>query len=178
MSSMKTFIILTILSTLLFAATIDNDYEKFNLNLEKISSKISTEKKIELYLLALSTQNSILLSTSCNDLQDKMLLSLSTLKQNKKLTKSEIDKLEKSYLAMIKHIQKPIYKNDLYILAVFIGVMIGFFICYFRFRKKSSKVELQGIKIEHSDKDKKIIKDLQDLNNKLKKEINLLKLSI
>jgi site-specific DNA-adenine methylase len=175
---MKTFIILTILSTLLFAATMDNDYEKFNLNLEKISSKISTEKKIELYLLALSTQNSILLSTPCDDLQDKMLLSLSTLKQNKKLTKSEIDKLEKSYLAMIEYTQRQIYKNDLYILAVFIGVMIGLFIGYFRFRKKSSKVELQSIRVEHSDKDKKIIKDLQDLNNKLKKEINLLKLSI
>jgi len=179
MSSMKILVIITILSTFIFANVTQQNDKTFSNILEKISSKIDIEQKTELYLLALSTQKNISASLPFDKLKSKMLAKISQLQQDKKLNDKELKELKDAYLSMIKSIQKPtIYENNIYILIALVGVFVGFFIAYLKFGKKSSKTELQGIVVEHSDRDKKIIKDLQDMNNKLKKEINLLKLEI
>jgi hypothetical protein len=178
MSSMKALLIIMILNSFIFANISNTAYEKFVSNLEKVSSNITPEQEAKLYMLALATQRDILLSMPVDKLSDTTISTILSLQKDNQITQLQSKELEKSYLFMIKDTTNKNTNATLYIFAVFVGMMIGLFVGYLKLGKKTQHKQLYEIRVEESDKDKKIIKDLQDLNNKLKKEINLLKLSI
>ncbi len=174
---MKILFTISILITFLFASTQQN-YENFNLALDKLSKTLSVEQRTMLYLLGLSTQKNITASKSFEEQKEQVLIYISELKKVQKISQKDVQKLEDCYLDMVEPTRKVVFLDEFYVILVFIGLILGFFLGYLKFKTNGSQKDIQHIVLQDGDKDKKIIRDLQDLNNKLKKEINILKLEI
>ena len=89
---MKTLFILLILNIFIYADTaleIETGYAQLNSKLDKISSKLTTEEKVQLYYLIISTHEKIATSLSLDKSQTKSLQKL------EKKTINVLNKLDK-----------------------------------------------------------------------------------
>lgn len=162
---MKLLFIFLLLPFSLFASVFDVEktYQELNLEIDKISQKLSTEQKIYLYYLTLATHEKISTSLTLHEsgtmeiqtLEDEMLHFFSTLHEhNNRLTAEEIEKLRTLYLQMNKEaqilLQRPQEeKKDstallLFVLLFFLLLVIFLYV----FRKNKATKTLQNATIQ------------------------------
>jgi len=120
---MNKLLIAFIFVTSLVAAqldTIENTYESLNQEIDKIAPDLSTEEKVSLYYLVLSTHESITTAlsldksklSSLNKLQSKTLNIISSLHESKSnISASQIEKIQELYTNMHKSEIKLSIKN-------------------------------------------------------------------
>lgn len=117
---MKKLLILLLLTLSLFANEFENSYKSLNLELDRLSTKLLAEEKISLYYLALASHDKALLALSGDEralqnlhfIQEEMMKMLSKLQdRNKKVSKSEVEKIRKHYQTMIEELNKLIKKS-------------------------------------------------------------------
>ncbi len=114
---MKYILIISILlSTLLSAASIEQDYKRLNHVVDSISKDLSPEEKVSLYYLILTTHDKITSSLSVDESQTnkfenikhETLRTIAALQKKKKLDKKKLKEIEKLYLSMNKEAAKLI----------------------------------------------------------------------
>ena len=107
----KLIIILLFLTNLMSAElnTIESSYESLNQEIDNIAPNLSTEEKVSLYYLVLSTHESITTAlsldkskvSSLHKLQDKTLITISSLHEsNSKLSSNQIERIKNLYIKM------------------------------------------------------------------------------
>ena len=135
---MKTLLLFTLFYLNIYAASLEENYLHLNTEIDKISSTLTTEEKVRLYYLVLSTHDSLLNAHPIALLKDNTLQVIS----NSQLTPNKIETLKSLYIAMTQSTLKvhsiPQAKGfSGLILVVFsiISIMIGLVISYFVFRK-------------------------------------------
>jgi len=182
---MKNFILIIIITTSLFASSLDRYYKQLNIEMDKTSINMRVENKVSLYYLILSTHDKIatMLTTdkanvnlsSLQNLKDATLQIISHLHENnKKISKNNVDKLREFYIQMYqngmqsieqklnnnttvkpKHKTKALVNNK--ILYVLLSFIIGFLVGYIIFKKISKKEKKRN-------SDNTILKELRDQN--------------
>lgn len=149
---MKIFFLFLFISLHIYASTLEESYRQLNTELDKASSSLSAEEKVNLFYLILSTHEKITTSLSVDStqvneldiLEEKTLKALAKLREsNNQLSSIQIQRMRKLYLDMkangIKLIQNkisasqpsitPVLLNILYALLVLLfGMLIGYFI--------------------------------------------------
>jgi methyl-accepting chemotaxis protein len=117
---MKTLFILLLLVLSLVSATLEDRYQTLNLELDRLSTKLTPEERTTLYYLTLVTHEKALLSISLDEtaltssfaIQEEMLQTLSRLQEgNEKVTTNEVQKLRELYLSLIEEAQKLVKKT-------------------------------------------------------------------
>jgi len=107
----KLIIILLFVTSLISAQldSIENSYESLNQEIDNIAHELSTEEKVSLYYLVLSTHESITTAlsldkskvSSLKKLQDKTLTTISSLHESdSKISPAQIEKLKNLYTTM------------------------------------------------------------------------------
>ena len=119
---MKKIVLLVLSLTLsLFAQNaFEKSYADLNSAIDAIAKKSTLQEKISLYYLALATHDQVLTAlykkeTSNDDLQatkKKMLLTITNLNQNKKITLDEITKLRNFYAHFNQEAKKVLLNAD------------------------------------------------------------------
>ncbi len=111
---MKSLLLLILLNITVFASSlseVQQGYMELNEEIDKISLHLSAEEKVSLYFLVLTSHDKIISSHALKkdeiedfkSIEEKTTQLLSTLKeQNKKIDKSDIEKLEELYSKMGK----------------------------------------------------------------------------
>lgn len=120
---MKTIIFLILFSITAFASPLSDvqgNYEQLNKGIDAISSDLSAEEKVSLYLLVLATHDKITTAYASNEksitglaeIEQETLKVFSTIAEhNKKLHKAEIENLQNFYTQMNKKAIELV-KND------------------------------------------------------------------
>ena len=112
---MKTFILLLLLSSSIFAANLQSTYTQLNAEIDKISTHLTTEEKVTLYFLVLSTHDKVITAsyvdksaiTSLKKIKEETLKAFITLSKNKKLSTKQLTKMKKLYIEMSNYITPP-----------------------------------------------------------------------
>jgi len=184
---MKIFLTILFLSFTLFASEVTDNYNALNKKIDTLSSEIKLEDKTSLYFLSLTTHDRIVSHQSYQEIKDKMLSLLSSLKNNNTtLLDKDIKSLETLYLTLsssklkekteiktlykdkIVYKEKIIYRdktitktsNLSLIVAMVISSFVGLFIGYIFFHRKDEEHEIES----H-------LNALQDRNSDLSNEI-------
>jgi len=135
---MKILLTIFIFNIVLFASSLENiekSYLQLNKEIDKISHNLSSEEKVSLYFLVLSTHEKITTTialsetktTNLKEIETKTLKTLDLLnKNNKNITSKQIEKVRELYIQMnkygikflkekpsIRKTQKTIYKNKI-----------------------------------------------------------------
>lgn len=98
---MKIFLLSLLFITTLFSSTFEKSYTTLNATLDKVSSSLSLEEKTSLTFLILATHDMIASNKNLSKIQGHTLKVISNL-QNKKVLKSDIEKLRSEYITMTK----------------------------------------------------------------------------
>ena len=187
---MKTFFLLIFLSLHIFASTLEQNYKLLNTELDKVSSSLSTEEKVTLFYLVLSTHEKIASALSINKakvkdldlLEQKTINTLSKLHENNnKITPLQVETIRKLYLDMkaegMKLIQEKSLESKLpqapstllsivySVFAILFGIILG----YFMFRNTNPQNDNSEIESLHAE-----IQNLQTQNSSYSHEIKTL----
>jgi methyl-accepting chemotaxis protein len=176
---MKLLFIFLFLTTFLFSSAFDieKNYQQLNVEIDKISYKLSTEQKIYLYYLSLATHEKISTALSLHEtkneeiqtLENEMLRYFATLHEhNNELTTQEIEGLRTLYLQMNQEAKillqnPPEQEKDFKLLFVFLGVLLvlTFIMMFFYILHKKNQTNiLQG----------QTIQELKQQNSNLEKD--------
>ena len=143
---MKIFLTLLVLLTSLYSLNINESYENFSDELDRLAPSLTTETKTTLYYLSLATQQKLLSQEPIEHIKEKVLSSISKLHEDdNELTAFQIEELRALYLDIFsaEMPQQKQHQNStsliLLITIALIFLMIGFAISYFIFAKKESK---------------------------------------
>ncbi len=169
---MKHFLIILFFYIHLYAVevtTLENTYNDFTTQIDKISAKLSVQEKLSLYYLGLSTHEKILLSLlekkakfqEIQQLQEETLKLFSRLHEhNNTLDTQEIEQLRTSYLAMIDNAQslfvqvsniQPQEKSSFILSLVFVLFLLAFAVLslFLFFQKKKTHSMLTDMKMHY-----------------------------
>ena len=114
---MKILLFMSLFVLCLFASSVEQNYEKLNAEIDKISLDLTPEEKVALYYLVLSTHEKITTSLSLDStkassldfLKEETLKVLSQLHENNdKLKTQQIEKLRELYIKMSTEAKKLI----------------------------------------------------------------------
>lgn len=120
---MKIFLAILLITLSLFSSDFEGTYKKLNLEIDKISDKLTPEEKVSLYYYVISTHDKITSAISLDEtklnsltsVKKQALLTLSQLQDNKKLTSIQVQKLINLYTIMNDKaenlIQNQAFKN-------------------------------------------------------------------
>ncbi len=188
---MKIFLYIALFTAYLFASdtpiTVSN-YNKLNTEIDKISTNLTTEEKVSLYFLVLSTHERISTALAHNkskisglkELEKKTLLLLSQLyESNSNIDNISIERLKKLYMKMNKDGLELIREKELKVqspLQVYIiigvicllfGLVIGFLLFKIISSKDKSKKEFNtSWTSELQKKNSLLSKELKDISTK------------
>jgi methyl-accepting chemotaxis protein len=117
---MKFILIILTLSTLLFSATIEENYKQLNQTVDTLSKDLTPEEKVALYYLILTTHDKITSALSIDEtqtnklenIQSETLKTIAALEKNKHLDKKRVKKIQKLYLAMNTEADKLIKQKS------------------------------------------------------------------
>ena len=178
---MKILLFILLISTYLLSASIPlitTNYETLNKEVDNISTKLTPEEKISLYLIFSSSYEQIISTEIPNEtklynlenLQKKASNIFLELNNNNSLNYQNIEIIENLYNKIsddgIEIINAKVTYNLLpYFIAVFIGLVLGIIIAYFMFSRK---------RLENVDSSQDIVLDsLKEENYTLTKELKL-----
>ena len=179
---MKILLYILLISTYLLSASIPlitTNYETLNKEVDSISTQLTPEEKVSLYLVFSSSYEQIISTEIPNEtklynlenLQEKASSIFLQLNKNKNTLKNiNIEKIENLYNTMnndgITLINAKVTYNFFpYIITGFIGLVIGMIIVYFMFK---------GKRVEKIDNSQEILVDsLKEENYTLSKELKL-----
>jgi methyl-accepting chemotaxis protein len=201
---MKIVYLILVFTLSIFASSIEMNYQELNKEIDKISLDLTPEEKVSLYFLILSTHENITTSlsldntkvSSLQDLKSRTLKTISALHENNSnIDASQIEKMKELYIDITKEGQelinklsqtseeKVVYKDKVIektslkmsFLFGIVGIILGLILGYFIFKKTIVKKVQKIEDIQGKENDDDFIKDLQELNNSFKDEIELLK---
>jgi len=158
---MKTLVLLILLNVAILASSaldVEQSYEKLNQGIEKISSQLSVEEKVSLYMLVLSTHDKITTAYTLGERNDEVLKNLqwetlkvfSSIKEhNNRINKAQIESLEELFTQMNQDalslmdssttpVETPLL---LFIILGTTALAIGFGISYFFFRNPHNSLQ-------------------------------------
>ncbi|MFT5661508.1 MAG: methyl-accepting chemotaxis protein [Sulfurimonas sp.] len=187
---MKIFFLFLFISLHIFASSLEESYSQLNAELDKASSSLSAEEKVNLFYLILSTHEKITTSLSVDStqvseldvLEGKTLKALAKLRQsNNQLSNIQIQRMRKLYLDMktngIKLIQNKVLASEpssltslfLSVLYAVLVLLFGITIGYFMFRNSKRPKQNNEIKILQSQ-----VEELSQENTNVKYQIQSL----
>ena len=116
---MKYILITILLTTLLSATSLEQDYKRLNHIVDSISKDLTPEEKVSLYYLILTTHDKITSSLSVNESQtnklenikNETLSTIAALQKKEKIDNKKLQEIKKLYLAMNKEATKLIEKK-------------------------------------------------------------------
>ena len=116
---MKYILITLLLTTLLSATSLEQDYKRLNHIVDSISKDLTPEEKISLYYLILTTHDKITSSLSVDESQtnklenikNETLSTIAALQKKEKIDNEKLQEIKKLYLAMNKEATKLIEKK-------------------------------------------------------------------
>ena len=116
---MKYILITILLTTLLSATSLEQDYKRLNHIVDSISKDLTPEEKVSLYYLILTTHDKITSSLSVDESQtnklenikNETLSTIAALQKKEKIDNKKLLEIKKLYLAMNKEATKLIEKK-------------------------------------------------------------------
>jgi len=171
---MKTFLLLFLFITSLLATDLDSTYTEINQEIDKLAPHLTTEEKVTLYYLVMSTHSKILTTTPYDAIKKQTFKSISHLHESKSdISSEEIENLRTLYTKLTNTVlqtKKLTTKSTLAskiiisIISVSLGLFIGLILGIFLFNKKKSYSQ-------QSDKSIQIINELENKNKELTQQI-------
>lgn len=171
---MKTFLLLFLFITSLLATDLESIYTKTNQEIDKLAPLLSTQEKVTLYYLVMSTHLKILTSTPYDAIKKQTLKSISNLHESQSnIPSQEIENLHTLYIKLTHttlQTKKIVTKSTLAstiviaIISISLGLFIGLILGIFLFNKKKSYSQ-------QSDKSVQIINELENKNRELQRQI-------
>jgi len=142
---MKTLIILLLFTISLLSSSLETSYNQLNTAIDNIAPELKTEEKVSLYYLATATYNKKLAQKNFDDLQEKMLTTISNLHETD--GNLLIQQIREHYLSFTQTQLPAKNSSSSFFLEIFtallalaLSVSIGYFLFYKKNIKQHEKI--------------------------------------